>query len=140
MNTLKGLLKTILSYLIKNNNSGLNKFEFELKLGKPGLELDELISKTSDNSLDDSETSNNSLDYINIFSICFKHLDNGKTIYNKMMKSNLEEIFATFGSNGNGYTYFSLYKKNDNIYLIVVNNQVPINCVKIDNENIFNSF
>jgi len=110
--------------------------KYQLYIKKIYDTLDKFILMPTSNSSNFLIDTNDTFD-ISIFSICIRHLKAGQEMYKKM-KNDPKQNFDTFGSNADGYTSFSLYKSKDqNIYLIVVQNQEPINCVKIENENIF---
>jgi hypothetical protein len=92
-------------------------------------ELDKFISETHPS------------DNIRQFDISDRDYCHGKKMYNEMKNDpNPSPKYEIFGSNGGGYTCFGLYKsKNKNIYIIKVIVQTPTDCVKIDDETIFDN-
>jgi len=89
--------------------------------------------------LDTFIENNQPTDGIYGMSISHKDLVSGKELYNEM-KNDPKIHYEIFGSNGMGYTCFSLYKNKENqIYLIKIDghNDNPTDFVKIENEDIF---
>jgi hypothetical protein len=69
--------------------------------------------------------------------ISMNDLNFGKELY-YAMKNSKKTSYEIFGSNGFGYTCYSLYQsKEEIIYLFVINIQKPIYYLKIENEKIF---
>ena len=90
--------------------------------------------------LDTFIENNQPTDGISGMSISHRDLVSGKKLYNEM-KNDPKIRYEIFGSNGGGYTCFSLYKnKGNHVYLIVIdghNDNEPTDFVKIENEDIF---
>jgi hypothetical protein len=87
-------------------------------------------------SLDNFIANNSPVNKIND-AISIIDLHSGKELYNKI-KNTYKPHYEIFGSNGMGYTCFSIYKNiEDTIYLFVINIQTPIYYIKIENETFF---
>ena len=112
-----GSLEELFAHIIKERNDPENQKMYEY--------LDTFIDN------------NQPTDGISRMSISHKDLVSGKKLYNEM-KNDPKIHYEIFGSNGMGYTCFSLYKNKENqIYLIEIVGNKPTNFVKIENENIF---